>query len=57
MSGFAYMNGVAVDADGRPDPQQQLFRSTAVGVETGPMISQVCSFFVWAGLKRVTATV
>lgn len=35
------MNGVAVDANGRADPQTQLFRSTAVGVTTGPMISQV----------------
>lgn len=41
MPGFANMNGVAVGSDGRADPQSQLFRSTAVGVETGPMISQV----------------
>ena len=41
MPGFANMNGVAVGPDGRADPQSQLFRSTAVGVETGPMISQV----------------
>ncbi|CAN0394251.1 unnamed protein product, partial [Scytosiphon promiscuus] len=41
MPGFANMNGVAVGSDGRADPQSQLFRSTAVGVETGPMISQL----------------
>lgn len=41
MPGFAGLNGVAVASDGRPDPQSQLFRSSAVGVETGPMISQV----------------
>lgn len=41
MPGFAKMNGVAVGSDGRADPQSQLFRASAVGVETGPMISQV----------------
>lgn len=41
MPGFAGMNGVAVGTDGRADPQSQLFRSAAIGVETGPMISQV----------------
>ncbi|CAN0389254.1 unnamed protein product, partial [Scytosiphon promiscuus] len=41
MPGFAKMNWVAVGRDGRADPQSQLFRSTAIGVETGPMISQV----------------
>ena len=41
MPGFAHMNGVAVDANGRADPQTQLFRSSALGVEKGPMISQV----------------
>ena len=41
MPGFAEMNGVAVGADGRADPQSQLFRSSALGVETGPFISQV----------------
>ena len=41
MPGFADMNGVAVGPDGRADPQSQLFRSSALGVETGPFISQV----------------
>ncbi|CAM9505578.1 unnamed protein product, partial [Laminaria digitata] len=41
MPGFAKMTGVAVGMDGKADPQSQLFRSTAVGVETGPMISQL----------------
>ena len=41
MPGFAKMRGVAVDRRGRADPKSQLFRSSAVGVETGPMISQV----------------
>ena len=41
MPGFAEMGGVAVGADGKADPQTQLFRSNAIGVETGPMISQV----------------
>ena len=41
MPGFAKMKGVAVGADGKADPQSQLFRSNAIGVETGPMISQV----------------
>lgn len=41
MPGFAKMNGVVVDSTGRADPQSQLFRSAAVGVDKGPMISQV----------------
>ncbi|CAM9112449.1 unnamed protein product, partial [Laminaria digitata] len=41
MPGFAKMIGVAVGSDGRADPQSQLFRASAVGVETGPMISQL----------------
>ena len=41
MSGFAGMDMVAVDSSGRPDPQSQLFRNTAVGVEEGPFVSQV----------------
>ena len=41
MPGFAKMNGVAVDSEGRADPQTQLFRSTAYGVQTGPFVSQV----------------
>ncbi|CAM9167488.1 unnamed protein product, partial [Laminaria digitata] len=41
MPGFAKMKGVAVGSDGRADPQSQLFRYSAVGVETGPMISQL----------------
>ena len=35
------MKGVAVDSEGRADPQTQLFRNNAVGAETGPLISQV----------------
>ena len=35
------MRGVAIGEDGAVDPQQQLFRSSAIGVETGPFISQV----------------
>ena len=35
------MRGVAIGEDGTVDPQQQLFRSSAIGVETGPFISQV----------------
>lgn len=50
MPGFAKMNGVAVGSDGRADPQSQLFRSSAVGVETGPIISQVC---VWVGVLHI----
>ena len=41
MPGFAEMNMVAVGPDGRADPQTQLFRSSALGVETGPFVSQV----------------
>lgn len=41
MPGFADMNMVAVGPDGRADPQTQLFRSSALGVETGPFVSQV----------------
>ena len=41
MPGFASMNGVAIGEDGTVDPMQQLFRNSAVGVETGPFISQV----------------
>ena len=41
MPGFASMRGVAIGEDGAVDPQQQLFRSSAIGVETGPFISQV----------------
>ncbi|CAM9376610.1 unnamed protein product [Laminaria digitata] len=41
MPGFANMDGVAVGPDGRADPQSQLFRSSALGVETGPFISQL----------------
>ena len=41
MPGFAEMKGVAVGPDGKADPQQQLFRNSAIGAETGPMISQV----------------
>ena len=46
MPGFADMNGVAVGPDGRADPQSQLFRSSALGVENGPFISQVGCFGV-----------
>ena len=41
MPGFAKMKGVAVDSEGKADPQSQLFRNNAIGAETGPMISQV----------------
>ena len=41
MPGFALMNGVAIGPNGAADPLTQLFRSTAVGVEVGPFISQV----------------
>ena len=41
MPGFAKMGGVAVGSDGMADPQTQLFRNSAMGVQTGPMISQV----------------
>ena len=41
MPGFVEMGGVSVKADGSVDPLTQLFRSSFVGVETGPMISQV----------------
>lgn len=41
MPGFAEMNGVSVGPDGDADPSSQLFRCSFVGVETGPMISQV----------------
>ncbi|CAN0395332.1 unnamed protein product, partial [Scytosiphon promiscuus] len=41
MPGFADMNMVAVGSDGRADPQTQLFRSSALGVETGPFVSQL----------------
>ena len=44
MPGFANMKGVAVGSDGRADPESQLFRSSALGVETGPFVSQV-----WGG--------
>lgn len=49
MPGFAKMNGVAVDSEGRADPQTQLFRSTAYGVQTGPFISQVWMAAMKAG--------
>ena len=41
MPGFASMNGVAIGENGTVDPLQQLFRNSAIGVETGPFISQV----------------
>lgn len=41
MPGFVEMGGVSVGEDGSVDPQTQLFRASFVGVETGPMISQV----------------
>nr|CAF04025.1 vanadium-dependent iodoperoxidase 1 [Laminaria digitata] len=42
MPGFADIVGVAVDPETRrADPQSQLFRSSAFGVETGPFISQL----------------
>lgn len=42
MGGFAGGFGVAIGTDGSVDPDSQLFRANFVGVETGPMISQVC---------------
>ncbi|CAN0466115.1 unnamed protein product, partial [Scytosiphon promiscuus] len=36
MPGFLEMGGVSVGADGSVDPFAQLFRSSFVGVETGP---------------------
>lgn len=41
MSGFADGTGVAVRDDGSVDPSSQLFRASFIGVETGPMVSQV----------------
>lgn len=41
MPGFADGTGVAVRDDGSVDPSSQLFRASFVGVETGPMVSQV----------------
>ena len=41
MEGFPEMFGVALNDDGSVDPLSQLFRSNFIGVETGPMISQV----------------
>ncbi|CAN0531731.1 unnamed protein product, partial [Scytosiphon promiscuus] len=41
MPGFLEMGGVSVGADGSVDPFAQLFRSSFVGVETGPMVSQL----------------
>ena len=41
MPGFVEMSGVSVGADGSVNPLTQLFRSPFVGVETGPMVSQV----------------
>ncbi|CAM9093034.1 unnamed protein product [Laminaria digitata] len=41
MPGFAEMDGIAVGRDGRADPQSQLFRTSALGVEKGPFISQL----------------
>lgn len=52
MTGFSNMKGVAVGSDGRADPQSQLFRSSAVGVETGPFISQVRLDYIFSSLKR-----
>eukprot|EP00752_Nemacystus_decipiens_P010080 g8982.t1 len=41
MPGFADGTGVAVRDDGSVDPSSQLFRASFVGVETGPMVSQL----------------
>ena len=41
MSGIKEDSSVSMGKDDRIDPYSQLFRSTFVGVETGPMISQV----------------
>lgn len=41
MPGFADGTGVAVRDDGSIDASSQLFRASFVGVETGPMVSQV----------------
>ena len=41
MPGFKEMSGVSVGPDGAADPFSQLFRCSFIGVETGPMISQV----------------
>lgn len=41
MAGFGLSTGVAVGYDGSVDPHSQLFRSSFVGIETGPMVSQV----------------
>lgn len=41
MPGFPGAFGVAKDSDGSVDPSSQLFRANFIGVETGPMISQV----------------
>ena len=57
MSGFEDMPGVAVDENGRADPQTQLFRSTAVGVTTGPMISQVRSRLLWSRQTNFSKTI
>lgn len=42
MPGFPGGFGVAIASDGSVDPASQLFRANFVGVETGPMVSQVC---------------
>ena len=42
------MFGVAMQDDGYVDPLSQLFRANFIGVETGPMVSQV---------QRVTAEI
>ena len=41
MEGFSEVFGVAMNDDGSIDPLSQLFRANFVGVETGPMMSQV----------------
>ena len=41
MDGFSEVFGVAMNDDGSIDPLSQLFRANFVGVETGPMMSQV----------------
>lgn len=41
MEGFPEMFGVSMNDDGSVDPLSQLFRSNFIGVETGPIISQV----------------
>lgn len=41
MPGFSGAFGVAQGSNGSVDPYSQLFRANFIGVETGPMISQV----------------